>query len=96
MKATGAAIVALTLFGCSGNTQLRGIVEKSTDGHTYLVVADDNGGQCGALLLDGTPWKHGLNVRGRVAPGIHRLECGTSLEFRIDSGIVFTFNYWGP
>jgi len=88
-------LACLALAGCDDG-HLRGSVASSNDGGTYLVVADDNGGACGPLSLDGKPWPHAIGERGRVSPGRHRIECGGSIEFDIPEGVVFTFDYWGP
>jgi hypothetical protein len=85
---------ALSLASC--DSDLRGNTAKSEDGRTYLVVADDNGGACGPLLVDGAPWKHPIGQRGEVAPGSHTIECGSAMAFQVDRGTVYTFDYWGP
>lgn len=83
------------LVGC-GDSHLRGSVEPSRDGKTYLIVADDNGGGCGPILLNGKPWPHDIGVAGEIAPGIQTIECGGSMQFDVPQGVVFTFDYWGP
>ena len=75
---------------------LRGSVATSADGKTYLEVLDDNGGQCGPLIVDGKPWPHAIGVAGPIQPGTHRIECGGEIEFTVPSGTVFSFDYWGP
>jgi hypothetical protein len=82
-------------MGCSDG-HLRGSVEKSSDGKTYLVVADNNGGQCGPLKVDGKVWAHRINEAGLIEPGIHTIECGGEISFAIPAGVVFKFDYWGP
>ena len=88
-------IASCTLVGC-GDNHLRGSVVNSEDGKTYLAVVDDNGGNCGPILLDGKPWPHKINELGIVSPGRHRIECGGSVEFDIPQGVIFKFDYWGP
>jgi hypothetical protein len=90
-------ILAAAIFatGCDDG-ELRGRTDDSKDGKTYLIVADDNGGHCGPIRVDGKVWPHALNVPGAVAPGDHRIECGGEIEFRIDSGKTFRVDYWGP
>ena len=88
-----AAVMVIT--GCA-ERELRGRSQDSKDGRTYLIVADDNGGHCGPILVDGKAWSHALNVAGSIRPGVHRIACGTELEFAIDSGNTFRFDYWGP
>ena len=46
----------IILFGCDTNGVLRGKELKSFDGLTYLVVENNNGGECGPILVDGSPW----------------------------------------
>ena len=90
-------ILAAAIFatGCDDG-ELRGRTDDSKDGKTYLIVADDNGGHCGPIRVDGKVWPHALNVPGAVAPGDHRIECGGEIEFRIDSGKTFRVDDWGP
>ena len=91
--ALGLVVVAL---GACAREPLRGRASQSADGGTYLVVADNNGGACGPILLDGAPWAFAIDSAGPVTPGVHRLACGTEVEFSVDSGTTFRFNYWGP
>ena len=95
MKQLAIALLALALSACDDG-HLRGSVEQSPDGETYLAVMDDNGGQCGPIKVDGAIWPHKIGESGRIAPGAHRIECGTSVSFEIPQGVVFRFNYWGP
>jgi hypothetical protein len=88
-------LTATAVVGCSSR-DLRGRSTPSTDGHTYLIIADDNGGRCGPLLVDGAQWPHALGVAGPVRPGEHTIACGTHVVIRIDSGATFRFDYWGP
>jgi hypothetical protein len=90
-----ALLVALGLAGCDDG-YLRGSVTPSEDGLTYLAVVDDNGGHCGPLLVDGTPWEHGIGEAGLISPGRHSIKCGAPIEFEIPEGVVFRFDYWGP
>lgn len=76
--------------------ELRGRYKESPDGKTYLAIEDDNGGQCGPLLVNGKEWQHSLNNKGQVAPGEHSIECGTGMEVTIKEGTTYYFNYWGP
>ena len=87
--------IFLTVCGC-GDKELRGRSYDSPDGRTYLIVADDNGGQFGPIMVDGQRWPHPLDSAGPIRPGVHRLACGTELEVSIDSGKTFRFDYWGP
>jgi hypothetical protein len=89
----GLALAPVT--ACS-KRHLRGTTEPSRDGHTYLVVDDDNGSACGPLRVDGQPWTHPLHTRGLVTPGIHSIACGTEIEFEIPDTTIFHFDYWGP
>lgn len=91
----GPAVLGLAVLACSGR-ELRGRSTASPDGGTYLVIADDNGGYCGPLRVDGAVWPHRLNEPGRVRPGEHTIACGGSVVIRIEAGRTFRFDYWGP
>ena len=86
---------SVLIVSCSDG-YLRGYIEPSKDGKTYLVVVDDNGGHCGPLKVDGKVWKHKINEAGVVAAGEHTIECGGKIEFVIPKNVIFYFNYWGP
>jgi hypothetical protein len=88
--------MALSILAGCDDGELRGHVSASADGKTYLAVADDNGGMCGPLLVDGQPWKHPLGQRVEIAPGPHRIGCGIEETFTIRAGTVYEFDYWGP
>ncbi len=88
-------LLFLTLISCIENS-LRGWEEKSEDGLTYLVIKEDNGGECGPIFVDGKEWKYNLDVKGEIEPGFHTIECGGKLEFEIKKGTLFYFDYWGP
>lgn len=75
---------------------LRGKEIYSTDGKTYLVIQDDNGGQCGPILVNGSVWNFKIGEAGEIHPGIHSIECGGEIEFEIRAGTTFHFDYWGP
>ena len=82
--------------GCASR-DLRGRSTPSKDGQTYLVIADDNGGNCGPMRVDGAVWPHAIGKAGRIAPGTHVIACGDGdISFRVDSGQTFRFDYWGP
>jgi len=83
-------------FNSCGDGILRGWEENSEDGLTYLVIEDDNGGQCGPILVDGKEWNYGINVKAKIEPGIHTIDCGGEIEFEINKGTIFYFDYWGP
>lgn len=89
--------IAMTtcLIGCSNHT-LRGSMESSSDGRTYLVVDDGNGGKCGPIKFDGQVWPHKLGEKGLVTPGKHKIECGGWVVFDIPARVIFRFDYWGP
>lgn len=93
-----AALAAVLGAGCDDG-HLRGSVSPSPDKSTYLVVADDNGGGCGQIFVDGKVWPHAIGVRGPIQPGDHGISCGDAapnITFSVPSGVVFTFDYWGP
>ena len=82
-------------FSC-GHSDLRGTWKYSGDGNTYLIVADDDGGQC-PVKLDGEVWHHLKGEPGRVDSGPHEIwACGGKSGFDIPKGAVYSFNYWGP
>jgi hypothetical protein len=97
MKLAATLLILGGMFfaGCDDG-HLRGSVKKSSDGKTYLVVADDNGAQCRPLKVDGKIWPHKLNEQGPIQPGDHTIECGGKISFNIPAGVIFTFDYWGP
>ena len=92
------AFAAVLIAGCDDG-HLRGSVSPSSDKDTYLVVADNNGGGCGQIFVDGKAWPHALGVRGLIRPGEHGISCGdpaSDIKFTVPAGVVFTFDYWGP
>jgi hypothetical protein len=95
MKRITVVLLALAISACDDG-YLRGSVEPSPDGDTYLAVMDDNGGKCGPIKVDGVVWPYKIGELGRIAPGVHRIECGTANSFEIPKGVVFRFDYWGP
>jgi hypothetical protein len=93
-----AAFSAVLGTGCDDG-HLRGSVSPSSDKSTYLVVADNNGGGCGQIFVDGKAWPHAIGVRGPIRPGEHGISCGdpaSDIKFSVPAGVVFTFDYWGP
>jgi hypothetical protein len=94
-------LAALALTSACDDGELRGHSKRSSDGKTYLVVEDDNGGACGPMIVDGVKWPHRLHRPGPVSPGKHVITCGDDLEgagieFHIRAGTTFYFDYWGP
>lgn len=85
-----------TLIARKDDGYLRGEVEPSQDGKTYFGVIDNNGGNCGPLLLDAKAWELPLGEVSEVEPGEHIIHCGSSISFVIPKGVVFQFDYWGP
>jgi len=86
---------------CTCGSPLRGDAESSSDGRTYLLIQDDNGGLCGSILVDGEIWPHEIGVMGVIEPGLHTLGCGSladpgEVEVVVPEGVVFSFDYWGP
>jgi hypothetical protein len=84
------------LAACTRDADIRGESKSSPDGRTYLIIADDNGGQCGPLTVDGALWPHRINEPGTVRPGPHVIACGTEMAIHVDSGQTYRFDYWGP
>lgn len=95
MKKYFYVLLLLGLGGCK-DSELRGYVEKSKDGKTYMVIEDDNGGHCGPMSLNGNEWPHEIGMPGQVEPGEHTLECGTAISFLVKEGTIFHVDYWGP
>jgi len=89
-----AALVITTLSGCDDG-YLRGSVERSPDGNTYLAIVDDNAG-CSPIMVDGAVWEHEIGEPALISPGTHIVECGTGSSFVIPQGVIFKFDYWGP
>jgi hypothetical protein len=90
-----ALLLAIAMNGCESR-DLRGYSAPSGDGQTYLVVDDNNGGQCNSVLVDGKPWTHSIHAPGLISPGRHVIECGSEIEFAIQPATIFHFDYWGP
>ena len=88
-------LIAALSSGCDDG-HLRGSVTPSDDDRTYLAVVDDNGGQCGPILVDGEKWPYAIGQPGPIEPGRHTIECGGALSFEIPAGVVYSFDYWGP
>ena len=89
-------LVVLALASCTRDDDIRGESRPSPDGRTYLVIADDNGGTCGPLTVDGVAWAHRIGEPGPVRPGPHVIACGTEMPVQVDSGHTYRFDYWGP
>jgi hypothetical protein len=93
-------VVAVILAGCDARS-LRGSMSASDDGSTYLVIADDNGGGCDAIKVDGRVWGYALERAGPIAPGAHVVECSVGnsaagISIVVPDGMIFRFDYWGP
>jgi len=88
-------LLCLCCFGC-GHSDLRGSWSPSKNGKTYLIVADDNGGHCGPIKVDGKKWDHRIGEAAQIDPGPHTIECGGEIGFEIQPGVVYKFDYWGP
>lgn len=82
----------------SASYELRGRYQPSADKKTYLVMEDNNGGQCGALMIDNQIWPYAINTKAAVSAGLHRIACGSgnALEISIKQGTTYYFDYWGP
>src|ERR1700681_1082128 len=87
---------AFGFTACATKYELRGSFRPSQDGKTYLIVDDDNGGHCGPIKVDKKVWPHPIGEAGLIEPGIHTIECGGEIGFRIGRGGVYRVNYWGP
>jgi hypothetical protein len=59
--------------GCAAS-DIRGQSTASPDGRTYPIIADDNGGKCGPLLVEREVWPRPINRPGMSAlPACNRL-----------------------
>jgi hypothetical protein len=85
--------VAFGFMACDDG-HLRGSVEPSNDGETYLVIAEGN--NCDQILIDGIQWPHAIGESGALVPGDHVIDCNGEIAFAIPAGTTFTFDYWGP
>lgn len=94
LRASIALLSAAFVLTACDDGYLRGYVEPSPDGKTYLVFEDDHGG-C-AMQVNGKPWPHRRGEKGAVSPGMQLVKCGGELSFQIPEGVVFHFDYWGP
>jgi len=88
-------ILIITLFFHCTEKNLRGKPLPSKDGKTYLIIENDDGGEC-TLFLDGRKWNYPKNKPGLVSPGKHVLKCWIDVTFLIEEGTTFHFDYWGP
>ncbi|CAA7616586.1 conserved exported hypothetical protein [Magnetospirillum sp. UT-4] len=91
----GACLLIALVVACDDG-YLRGAVEASPDGRTYLAIHDDNGGGCGPIKVDGEVWPFPMRTPRAIEPGRHTIECGIAIEFDIPKGKLFKFDYWGP
>ena len=87
------AVSFLTCASCGGEN-LRGSVENSPDGKTYLLVAQGN--NCNKFVVDGADWPYAIGKAGEISPGEHVIDCNGEIHFTVPAGAVFKFNYWGP
>jgi hypothetical protein len=97
-RALAAAFIALCCASCDDG-HLRGSVAASPDNLTYLTIADDNGGGCGPIFVDGKQWIHPKGVKSLIEPGEHGISCGSpdpEISFYVPPKVIFTFDYWGP
>jgi len=74
---------------------LRGIIQKSDDKATYLVI-EEGCGDGNKIFVDGKEWLFKIGEKGEVSSGKHTLLCGGELNIEIKKGTVFHFDYWGP
>ena len=91
-----ASLIFIAVLACvsCNDGHLRGTVEQSQDGDTYLVVTEGN--NCDHIKIDGVEWPHAIGVTGAIDPGEHAIDCNGEIRFTIPAGSVFKFNYWGP
>ena len=90
------------MFAACEKRPLRGRVEASPDGKTYLSIDDDNGGGC-PIFVDGKRWSQRLGQAVAIAAGPHTvtfacgsLKQGSPYPIEVRRGTIFHFDYWGP
>ena len=89
------ALISLSfMFLACDDGHLRGSVQNSRDGKTYLLVADGNNRD--QIKIDGKVWSPPIGQAGEISPGTHVIDCNGEIEFNIPNGVVFKFDYWGP
>ena len=101
MKASRIIPIVCAIFAIGGcdDGHLRGAVSVSADGKSNFTFADNNGGHCDPLLLDGKNWEQPLHTLVEIKPGAHRAQCGhgdVGISFEVPPNSVFEFDYWGP
>lgn len=98
VRIAGCMVIVLLFALACAEKNLRGRPARSSDGKTYLVVDDDNGGACGPIFVDGRPWPYPVHVPGPITPGSHTTRCGDGgdVAFVVGEGTTFHFDYWGP
>lgn len=94
--------VWLCMSAACEKRSLRGRVEASPDGKTYLSIDDDNGGGC-PIFVDGKRWSQRLGQAVAIAAGPHTvtfacgsLKQGSPYPIEVRRGTIFHFDYWGP
>lgn len=87
---------AILMSACTERDQ-RGWWRESHDGGTYLIIDpggdQDKGERC---TLDGQIWPYAVGERGAIKPGEHELGCPAKVGFKIEPGVEYHFDYWGP
>src|ERR1035437_8890498 len=63
-----AFLAFITLVACADRS-VRGSFTVSQNGETYLIVADDNGGECRPILVGGKIWIYPIGQTGTIEPG---------------------------
>lgn len=86
-------VAVLACASCSDG-HLRGSVESSSDGGTYLIFVEGN--NCDPIRVDGAAWPFAIGQTGAISPGDHLVECNGEIRFNIPAGTTFRFDYWGP
>src|SRR5262245_16570455 len=88
--------LGIAVSACGGDGELRGAVSKSKDGGTYFGVADNDGGGCGQIYVDGKAWPCALNYVAPISPGRHSIKICSEMPFDVEAGTTYLFDYWGP
>ena len=92
------ALVFLPNLGCA-QREFRGKVTPSEDGQTYLLVEAKQPAEGSQVYINGEPWPYNFNQPGPIEPGLHNINCNSPnpfIEFTIEPGTTFHFDYWGP
>ena len=94
------AISVILLITACDDGIFRGYQEPSENGKTYLVFEKDKGGgNIDSIYLDYEKWNFEIGEKALIQPGKHCVSHSSDMchiEFEVQEGTVFHFDYWGP